>query len=252
MKKSNSSFLNLILSILPLGAIVIIWAVASRVADSEYVLPSISLTLNALLNLLGQNEFYVALSSTLLRSLIAFLISFILGLGLAFLRSRAPVSAKIIDPVISVMRALPTIAIILLLLFWTNSQIAPVVVTLLVVLPTSYTQLSSGFDGVDKKSIEAGKVDGANGKQLFLFIEFPQIAPVFYKAIGSGISLNFKLMVAAEVLAQTAKSLGYLLNTSKIYFEIAQMMALVLIAVIIGVLVEFVFNKLSSKTGEWR
>ena len=59
-------------------------------------------------------------------------------------------------------------------------------------------------------------------------------------------------MVAAEVLAQTARSIGYLLNTSKVYFEIATMMALVLISVAVGVVIELIFNKIAQIKGEWR
>lgn len=250
--KKLSNALNLILPIITLLAVVLIWAVASAVVDSEYILPSVGQTLKSLLLLLKSAEFYKSFALTLLRSLVAFIISFSLGFALAFLRSRVKITAKIIDPLVSVMRALPTIAVVLLLLFWTNSKVAPIIVTMLVVLPTSYTNLYAGFESVNKNSVEAGLVDGANGKQVFAFIEFPQIAPVFYKGIGSGISLNFKLMVAAEVLAQTANSLGYMLNTSKVYFEIAQMMALVIVAVAVGVLIEIIFNKISENSGSWR
>ena len=59
-------------------------------------------------------------------------------------------------------------------------------------------------------------------------------------------------MVADEVISQTAYSLGYMLNTSKIYFETATMLALVLATVVFGVLIETLFNKLSSKSGEWK
>jgi NitT/TauT family transport system permease protein len=184
---------------------------------------------------------------TFLRSLIAFLSSFVAAFLLARIRCKFEISSRVIEPVIGVIRALPTIAVILLLLFWTNSRVAPIIVTVLVVLPTSYTNLVTAFNGVDKTTVEAGAVDGANVKQLFALVEFPQIEPAFYKSIGSGISLNFKLMVAAEVLAQTANSLGYVLNTSKVYFEIPQMMALVLVSVLIGVVVELLFNKIASK-----
>ncbi|MBQ3571437.1 MAG: ABC transporter permease subunit [Clostridia bacterium] len=251
MKKLNRT-LNLILPIIVILAIFLIWEIASRVIGSEYVLPSVGQTLNSLFALFLQNEFYVAFALTFSRSLIAFLISFILGFALAFIRSRFALSAKIIEPIISILRALPTIAIILLLLFWTNSKVAPVIVTMLVVLPTVYTHLVSAFEEVNKNAVEAGRVDGATEKQIFAYIEFPQIAPTFYKAIGSGISLNFKLMVAAEVLAQTARSIGYLLNTSKVYFEIATMMALVLISVAVGVVIELIFNKIAQIKGEWR
>jgi len=79
-------------------------------------------------------------------------------------------------------------------------------------------------------------------------VELPQALPSVFTAIGSGISLNFKLMVAAEVLAQTAKSIGYMLNVSKAYFETAEMMALVVIAILFGVIVESVFNFIAKKT----
>ena len=150
------------------------------------------------------------------------------------------------------MRALPTIAVVLLLLFWTNSKIAPIIVTMLVVLPTTYTHIESAFFALDKTVLEAGRVDGANEKNVFLKIELPQILPSIYSAVGSGISLNFKLMVAAEVISQTANSLGYMLNTSKVYFEIANMLAIVCFAVIFGLIVEIVFSRLSKKSSAWK
>ena len=250
--KSFTKVISFLLPLLTVLAIFLIWEVASAVIGSEYILPSLGQTLTSLLNLFKQAEFYKSLGFTLLRSLISFILSFVLGFIFAFLSSKSKVVRGIVNPLMSIVRALPTIAIILLLLFWTNSKIAPIIVTMLVVLPTSYTHLYSAFDSVDKTAVEAGRVDGANEKQVFSFLVFPQIAPAFYSAIGSGISLNFKLMVAAEVLAQTANSIGYMLNTSKVYFEISQMMALVLVSVAVGVIVELIFTKISLKTGEWK
>ena len=235
------------LPIITIACIFCIWSIASAVIGSEYILPSVNQTLSALVRLFYSGEFYLSVAMTFLRSIIAFLISFIVAFLLARIRCKIELTSKVIEPVIGVIRALPTIAVILLLMFWTNSRVAPIIVTVLVVLPTSYTNLVTAFNGVDKTTVEAGAVDGANVKQLFAFVEFPQIEPAFYKSIGSGISLNFKLMVAAEVLAQTANSLGYLLNTSKVYFEIPQMMALVIVAVMIGVIVELIFNKIAEK-----
>jgi NitT/TauT family transport system permease protein len=244
---SKRDILNKVLPIITIACIFCLWSIASAVIGSEYILPSVNQTLSALLKLFYSGEFYLSVAMTFLRSFIAFLISFVAAFLLARIRCKFEISSRVIEPVIGVIRALPTIAVILLLLFWTNSRVAPIIVTVLVVLPTSYTNLVTAFNGVDKTTVEAGAVDGANVKQLFALVEFPQIEPAFYKSIGSGISLNFKLMVAAEVLAQTANSLGYLLNTSKVYFEIPQMMALVLVSVLIGVAVESLFNKIALK-----
>ena len=105
---------------------------------------------------------------------------------------------------------------------------------------------------MDKITVDAGLVDGASRFRAFTEIELPQTIPNILTAIGGGISLNFKLMVAAEVLAATANSLGYLLNTSKVYFEIANMIAVVVVAVAIGVIIELLFNFLSKKADDFR
>lgn len=252
MKDGKGRILNLILYLIPIGCVLALWWGAAAVIDSEYILPNISATFSALFILLESSEFYLALAFTLGRSLIAFIVSFVLAFILSVVSRLVKNAEKVIAPLISIMRALPTVAVVLLLLFWTNSKIAPIIVTMLVVLPTTYTQLKSGFDGVDKITVDAGLVDGASRLRAFIKIELPQTLPNILSAIGSGISLNFKLMVAAEVLSSTANSLGYLLNTSKVYFEIANMIALVVVAVAIGLVVETVFEWLSKKFGGWR
>ena len=250
--KKREKILNSILPLVAVFCIIVIWAVASKVIDSEYILPSVNQTLEEVFALFCKSEFYLSFLLTLLRSVISFVISFGLSFVLAFLAVKRKYAERVILPIISLIRAMPTIAVVLLLLFWTNSKIAPVIVTMMVVFPTTYTHIKSALETVDSTSVEAGMVDGADKKQVFLRIELPQILPAVLSAIGSGISLNFKLMVAAEVIAQTANSLGYLLNTAKVYFEIAEMIALVCVAVAFGILIEFVFNKLSKKSGQWK
>lgn len=252
MKEKREKILNLIIPLLSVGTMLFVWAIAALAVDSEYILPSIGQTVSALFNVLKSKLFYVSLLFTMLRSLLAFAISFALAFVFAILAGKVKYFKSIISPIISVMRALPTIAIVLLLLFWTNSKVAPIIVTAIVVLPTSYTHIESALFALDKTVSDAGRVDGADEKAVFCMIELPQIAPALYSGIGSGISLNIKLMVAAEVIAQTAKSIGYLLNTSKVYFEIAQMLALVCIMVVLGVIIESIFNKLAKKSGSWK
>lgn len=247
MKKLNRA-LNVILPLLPITFIIVLWVISARSVDNDILLPTVKQTLYALADLFTQKQFYVSLLGTILRSLIAFLISFILAFILAVLTVKNKAIRKVVEPIIKIMRALPTIAIILLLLLWTNSLVAPVVVTTLVVMPTSYTHLESAFSALDKTVSEAGRVDGAGEFSVFTRVELPQTLPSVFSSIGSGISLNFKLMVAAEVLAQTARSIGYMLNVSKVYFETAEMVALVIIAVLFGVIVESIFNFIAKKT----
>ncbi len=251
MKKIDK-ILNVLLPILTVVAILLIWSVMASAVGSEYILPSVSKALVAFIDLFKSASFYVAFFSTVLRSVIGFILSFIISAVFAFLAFKNKKAERVIITVTSVIRALPTVAIVLLLLFWTSSKIAPVIVTMLVVMPTTYTQLFNALNSIDKTVVEAGMVDGADRKKLFFRVEFPQIAPEVCLTVGSGLSLNFKLMVAAEVLSATVKSLGNMLNLANYSGEIAHMMALVITAIIFGIICEFVFKKISDRIGNWK
>lgn len=250
MKKDK--ILNLLLPLLTVGCILIIWSVFARVIDNQFLLPNLKLTFTSLITLFGSGEFYLAFVYTLLRSVVAFIVSFILATTLALIGNANQTIKRVIKILISICRALPTIAVVLLLLFWTNSQVAPVIVTMLVVLPTVYTNVDNSLNEIDKDQLEMCKLFNVDKKVVLTKVKIPQIAPSMVNTIGSGLSLNLKLMVAAEVLSQTANSLGYMLNTSKVYFEIAMMIAIVLVTVILGIVIESAFSKLSERLGKWK
>ncbi len=250
MKKLNKLF-NLILPLITIGCLLVVWSIVAVAENNEYVVPTISKTAQEFVKLFGETKFYLYLGQTVLRSIIAFLLSFLISSVLAYCATKRLWAEKIILPIISITRALPTIAIAWLLLFWTNNQVAPVVITMLVVLPTSYTHVKSALESVNKNTIDAGKVDGAGWANIFFRIELAQIMPDIYSVIGSGLALNFKLMVAAEVLSSTLSSIGTMLNLAR-PFEVARTLALTVVVLILGLTVEFLFNKLSKKSGQWK
>ncbi len=247
-----NKWLNIILPVISVLAVVAVWAVAAAITGSEYILPSVCQTAVAFFELFGSGKFYVAILMTFLRSIIAFSLSFIIAFCLAFLAKKSDKAERALAPIISVIRALPTIAVVLLLLFWTSSNIAPVIVTMLVVLPTVYTGARNALDGVDEGALEMCKVFKVSKKDVFYKVQFPQVAPPTLKLIGSGLSLNLKLMVAAEVLSATVKSIGNMLNFASYNGEIADMLALVVVIVVIGVAIEGLFNIISRKVGAWK
>ena len=252
MKDKNNKIINLILAFIPLACILIVWQMEAKKIDNEFILTDLGATFKALIELFKQKEFYKSIGDTLARTIIAFGVSFIIASILAFL-SRISKSADVmISPVISVIRSLPTIAVVVLLLLWTNSKIAPIIVTMLVVLPTTYSSMRDAFFAVDDGLITVLKLYNVPMSELLFKVYIPQILPPALLAIGGGIALNLKLMVAAEVIAQTANSLGNLLNEAKHYFEIASMIAVVVVSVVLGLIVETSFKFASKKVGKWQ
>ncbi|MDY6367474.1 MAG: ABC transporter permease subunit [Clostridia bacterium] len=253
MKKSKKDkILNLTVLLITVAAIFVFWTVAAVSVNSKFVLPDVPATFSAVFELLGKGSFYVALGGTLLRAVIAFAISFIIAFLLALLTEKYVRIRYAVRPLIAIMRALPTVAVVLLILFWANSKVAPVIVTMTVVLPTVYTNCVEAFSQVDGQTITALKLFKVSKKDILFRVSLPQMTPSLLYAAGAGLSLNLKLMVAAEVLASTAKSLGNLLNYYNYNIMTAYMLAVVLITVVMGLLVEGVFGFLSKKAGKWQ
>ena len=246
IKKANL-LLSVLVPIITVLCIIIVWHIVATKTGDEIILPTPLSTLKKTAGLLIDGRFYKAFGLTLLRSVIAFLVSFALAFSLAILSKLNGVVKKVVRTIVPLIRSLPTIAIVLLLLLWTTSQIAPVIVTLLVVLPTTYTTLCEALEEVDYSLIEMCKTYGISKKRIVFEVYIPIILPTVLATIGSGLALNLKLMVAAEVLSQTVNSLGLLMNQSKIYFETATLLALVSLSVITGLVFEAVGNMVASR-----
>jgi NitT/TauT family transport system permease protein len=236
--KIKSILKNLIYPFIVIGIILIIWAIAAKQIGSEFILPSINTTLSQLKKLLFLNSFWLSFSKTLLRCLFTFFISFFLAMFFAILSKFFKTAKLLLSPLVSITRVLPTMAIILLLIIWTNSTIAPIIIAIIVVFPTLYSQFLGEIMGIDEKLLDMSKVYKVPKMKVLTKFYIPQMLPVIVMAVGAGLSLSLKLLVAAEVLAQTVNSIGGMMQTAKMYFETGQLMALTIITVITGILFE--------------
>ena len=248
LNKCNK-ILNLILPIVTILVLISIWLVGALIVEEAIILPTPKATFVRMFELLGEGKFWQNLISTIGRSLIAFLLSFILGLALAICIKFSKISRPIISIIVSIIRAMPTIAVVLLLLLWTNSRVAAVVVTMLVVLPTVFSSMQEALNKIDGDIIAMLKLYNVSKKDMFFKYILPIILPSTIKTIGSGIALNIKLIVASEVIAGTAMSIGNMMNEAKIYFETAELFAIVIFVLIISVTIELVFAKIAEKVG---
>ena len=246
---------KLVYRLLPLFSILFViafWWAEALIIGEELLLPSPYETFVKCVELFKEGSFYVALLNTLLRSFLAFVISFAVALTCAVIGKYSKGFSTFISPIISIMRALPTIAVVLLLLIWFGKSIAPLIVTMIVVLPILYTDISETLNGIDKDLTEMCNLYKVSKKERILKVDIPMIAPSLLIDIGTGISLNLKLMVAAEVIASTSKAVGHLMNMASVYNETAELLALMVVVVIIGVLIELLFKTLSKKVGVWK
>lgn len=220
------------------AAVIAVWAIAAKVGDNEFILPSPLSTLKKTGELLADKAVYVAFGGTLLRTFAAWAISVAIAAALAVAGKFFPPIGRLLSPLVSVVRALPTMSVVLLLVIWTSASAAPVIVAILVVMPTTYAAIKAAIDSVDPALIEMCRAYGVPRAKVFTQIYLPCVIRAAALPISSSLSLTLKLMVAAEVLASTARSLGGLMNVSKLYYETAALMALTVLTIVVALLLE--------------
>lgn len=244
--------LNIIYSGIAIISMWIVWIIAYYAVGNDYIVPSFFESIKSFFKCFTDGVFWIAFSSTLLRTIITVAISFIVSVALAILSILSKRFTCFIKTIIAVLRALPTLAVILIILVWTSPKVAPIIVTFLVVFPMFYSQILSAVGEIDYGLFEMVRAYNISKKQKLFKIFLPLISPNVFSQLGADISLAIKVMISAEVLANTYKSLGGLMQSARMYVEMPRLAALTIVAILLGVIVEVTFSQLERVLFKWR
>ncbi len=231
--KLTKKILYVVLSILIL---LIIWDIIAMLVNNELIFPTFNQALIDFGQQLQSKIFYQSFLLTIIRTLISFCIAVLLAIMLYMLHKTCEFMASFINMIVSILRSVPTIAIILLLLIWTNSIIAPSIISILIVMPILYASLQSFY--IDKKLLNFCAINNIVGRRYFCFVIVPQVQKQLLPTFASSLALNLKIMVAGEVLANTYLSLGGLMHNASVYFEMGQLLALAFVTIITAILLQ--------------
>lgn len=232
----GKKLLNILYPILSVALMLAVWAIAAAAVGERLILPTPAQTARAFVRLLKSGAFWRAMGGTFVRALAAYGVCLALSLVLAAAAQAQPVR-RIVSPVMTVVRSVPTMAVIFLLLLWTGAKSAPVYVALTVMLPTMYSGFVTALDSVDAGLAEMSDVYRVPLYKRLFRLYIPSLVPALVSS-ATYLSLGLKLVVAAEALAMTAKSLGMLLMQANTALETARLMAVALSAVLAGFIIE--------------
>jgi len=218
--------------------VLVIWYFACWWIDVELILPTPAQAFIHIGAYLKDISFWVSLGWTYLRCIESFLIAFLIALGLAVLAYSKKEAEKFINPFMAFIRAIPTMAIILILIISIAPEGTPIVVAGIVICPTLYQSFLTSLKQIDQKLVEMTNIYHVSKKNQIFKFYIPTVLPGILENSATGFSLNIKLIIAAEAMAQTRNSIGKLMQYAKISIEIEKLFALTIIAVILSVISE--------------
>lgn len=221
-----------------LAFLAVVWLIAWRAAGNEYVVPSPAASLREAGRLLGTGTFWRAFGGTLSRALTAFAASFLAAVIFSVAAYLVPSLGKFLAPLVSVVRSLPTMAVILIILVWATPLKAPVIVSCLALFPMLYTGMSAALAAVPAELVEMSRVYKVPVRRRIVGLYLPCAAPYVLRESSAALSFALKLTVSAEVLASTYRSLGGLMQEAKLYLEMPRLFALTLTVLAAGFVLE--------------
>lgn len=235
--------------IYPLAAMAIVlaaWAVWAAAKDMPYLVPSPGAALREFFTLGGSGEFWTAVATSLGRTLLCFAISFVAALGLAALGGLFKPLHRVVSPIVSILRAAPTVAVILIIYSFMDKRSMAVLVGFLIAFPVLYSAFFSAIEGVDKDVIDMAKLFKVRAADRVFLIYLPSIAGTLFDESRATLSLTLKVVVAAEILTNLPRSMGQHIQTSYAAFDVPSLFAWTIVAIVFSFALEGVVTILKK------
>lgn len=201
-KQKSTSF------IMGTGLLLIGWSLISYWLKQPILVPTPLATLQEIAGIIRGKEFWQIIGATLLRFGLGFSLTMVMAAGFGIGGGLSPKFAGVFAPLIALIKAVPTMAIILLAIIWLKSDAAPILVVFLISFPVLYWSWKTGIEETDGKLLEMAKLYRVGKTKTLFGIYFPSAKPFVLSGISSALGLGFKVGIGAEVLCQPRFGIG--------------------------------------------
>ncbi len=225
--------------IITVFALVGVWYIIALSIGKAVIFPMPHAVVASMGELLCDGEFYLSLLGSLWKIAVSFAAAMALGVALAVLSASVAFFEKLFYPIVVVARATPTMSIIFLCLLWFGKTYSPIVVSLLVIFPLLYSSCLTAIKSCDAKLLEMSEVFGVKRATVVKKLYLPFVADRMFADGISVLSLNVKLIIAAEALAMSNVTLGRLIQIADENLETARLFAVTVFAVLLSVALEY-------------
>lgn len=230
----------------------IIWEGVALYIDNSLLFPRVSEIFLSLKNLVASRDFILILWNTLSRFFISIVFSLILAIIFSVASYRYEVISFLLFPFIIFLRAVPTIAIIIVVLIWSSVERVPIVVGMLILFPILYESILGGIKNVDKNLLKMSKVFKVSTKRVVRDIYIPSIYYSISSNIPSYMGLTFKVIIAGEVLSQESLSIGGEIFINKIYLESSNIFAWIIVVIVLNYFLEKGLKTINNRVCRWK
>ncbi len=231
---------------------ILIWEAASRLVSRNnelllLILPSPFTVFKTWTQIAFTPAFIKAESLTLARIFFGFIIGSVLGFAVGIITHISTLIYSLLSPILKIIRAIPVVAIIILMYLFFDSSTLPVLIVCLMVLPLIWQTVHDGLKNTDKSLLEMSRVFNLSNRKTLVNVKLPSITANLITSCVNALGLAWKSGVAAEVICLPNISLGTMLWQGKGSVNFDEVYAVTLTVVVLSIIIEYLLKFLCNK-----
>ncbi len=229
--------------------LVIIWqAIATADIWPNTIFPSPLEVAEDLAYGVVDGSLFFGIGTSMVRLMIGLAIAIAGGVVLGIFMARIEIVNQTIGSLVLGLQSIPSIAWVPLAILWFGLTDAGIIfVTAIGAIFAVTINTYTGVKNIDPNYIAAARNMGAKGSQLITAVLLPAAFPYMISGFKQGWAFAWRGVIGAELLFSFL-GLGFLLNVGRQLTDVSQVIAIMLVIMGIGVLVDgFVFKKIENK-----
>lgn len=206
---------NLFYSILGFLLVILLWfIISSSLGNNKLIFPNPIDAIKYLFHLFTIKRTYISIAYSLIKMLVGYIISIILAIILGTLAGLFDSIKKILNPLMTILKALPTATLLFLFIVLAGFDNSPIYVVILVSFPILYESISGGIKSIPSTINESLMLEGGNHILCVFKVKIPLAMNYIFIGIASSFALAFKVEIMSEVLSgSTSYGIGCSIKT---------------------------------------
>ena len=238
-----------------LGPIIllIVWETAARIGVlSPSTLAAPSTAVKTGYDMVVDGSLLPHLAASAARAYSGLLLGVVVGVILALLSGLTRTGEALIDGLVQIKRAVPTLALIPLVIIWLGiGEAMKVFLIFTAVLIPVYINTHAALRGIDIGHVELARTLGLTRAEFIRHVALPGALPGFFVSLRLAVALCWTTLVVLE-LVNTQTGIGYLMNRARDWGQTDIIVVGIMIYALLGLLSDAVVRFIEARALSYR
>jgi NitT/TauT family transport system permease protein len=229
-----------------------VWEAAARAGMlNPLYLPSPSRIGAALMDLFSDGRIWPHLEATFAAALGGLALGIVVGVLLGVAAALVPIVAELLEPVMTVLNAVPRVILAPLFVIWLGIGLASkIALSFILVAVLIFFTVFTGIRQVDRRIVERVITLGGNRWALVRHVYLPSVTAWVLSNLKIAVGFAFTGALVGEFVAAT-HGLGYLLSFAQSTYNAALMFALIVLILLVVLLIFAIAGRLEKYLLRW-